>query len=66
MTRDGNLRQQMIRDNARWTTVSVFLLAAAVLMVAYILMLPLDRSAQTVTSQRMDAPARATVPASPK
>jgi hypothetical protein len=66
MTRTQHLRQQMIRDGQRRTAVSVFLFAAAVLMVAYILMLPLERSAQTVTSQRMDRSAPATVPTTPK
>jgi hypothetical protein len=66
MTRTGNLRQQMIRDGERWTAVYIFLLPAAVLMVAYVLMLPLERGEQTMTSQRMDHPSPSTVPVPPK
>jgi hypothetical protein len=58
-------KQQMIRDRQGWTAVHMFLFAAAVLMVAYILMLPLERSAQTVASQRIDNPT-APVPTAPK
>jgi hypothetical protein len=66
MTSAEHLRQQMIRYSQRQTAVSVFLFAAAVLMVAYILMLPLERSAQTVTSLRMDKSSPATDPTAPK
>jgi hypothetical protein len=66
MARAEQIRQQMIRDGQRRTAVSVFLFAAAVLMVAYILMLPLERSAETVMSQRMDKSSPAIVPIAPK
>jgi len=56
----------MIRDGQRQTAVSIFLFAAAVLVVAYILMLPLERNVQTVTSQRTGASSPTTVPTAPK